>query len=259
MSTLSGERKINSLQWFFYKRTIPIYIFPSVENILQKDDDRQCRKQTFGRVCYYYVHCICRTRELTWKVFVADGQSSLVSWSQENGRGEEKKNLRASEPFKRAQLNCENSEEKSSSATCLHIERTFKYHSGGYYTHICICVQHILYFILYYTHYRSRSTTIHSRRVPRTPQHASNDFARGSFELFPKAIGTDVFICKARNSYWKLFTKNIRTPACIRYTAVVYILVFSMCGTGNVAEFPLPQMFLYIIIFWRCPLSIPLV
>lgn len=131
--------------------------------------------------------------------------------------GKRKKNLCASKPFKRAQLNCENSEEKSSSATCLHIERTFKYHHGGYYTLICICVQHILYFILYYTHYRSRSTTIPSRLVPRTPQHASNDFARGSFELFPKAIGTDVFICKARNSYWKLFTKNIRKPTSIRY------------------------------------------
>lgn len=155
--------------------------------------------------------------------------------------------MRASEPFKRAQLNCENSEGKSSSATCLHIERTFKYHLGGYYTLICICVQHILYFILYYTHYRSRSTTIHSRRVPRTPQHACNDFARGSFELFPKAIGTDVFICKARNSYWKLFTKNIRKPPCIRYigTAVVYILVFSMCATERCRVSVASNVFVY--------------
>lgn len=94
--------------------------------------------------------------------------------------------------------------------------------------HSYVYVYNIYYILFYIIHTIARAVRLHTRRVPRTPQHASNDFARGSFELFPKAIGTDVFIC---NSYWKLFTKNIREPACIRYTAVVYILVFSMCAT----------------------------
>lgn len=58
-------------------------------------------------LCYYYyycVHCICRTRELTWKVFAADGQSSTKKLVYPDTHGEKSKIniMRVGVLFKRA-------------------------------------------------------------------------------------------------------------------------------------------------------------
>jgi len=95
------------------------------------------------------------TRELTWKVFVADGQSSAtlspVSGKPRTGGGGEQ----GKKFFEHRSLsNAYNwivriPRKKSSSAVCLHIESTFKYHCGGYsYIH-AYNIYILLYFILY--------------------------------------------------------------------------------------------------------------
>lgn len=83
-------------------------------------------------------------------------------------------------------------------------------------------------------------------------------FARGSFELFPKAIATDVFICKAVTlvrSPRKMYTRKpaVRCICCIihniiiiiqaQYIPDIYAAAFDGTSAEENSEISLPPMF----------------
>lgn len=130
----------------------------------------------------YCVHCICRTREPTWKVFVADGQSR-VYWSRtrekntwRDGVFQTRKielwKFRRKKEKKKARGSCLHiSETCSNTGNCAYVYTLYKYCVYVFYTRILLCVEQLLAKPCFaYTHSACRT------------------FSRGSFELFPKAI-----------------------------------------------------------------------
>jgi len=155
------------------------------------------------------------TRELTWKVFVADGQSShSIAGPRKTANRGRRRGIRKKICAHRSLSNAYNwivraPRKKSSSAVCLHIERTFKYHCGGY-SYIYMRTTYICYYILFHAHYIYVYVRVilHLRKLANTVAESGSD--EGFFWIIPKGYRDGrVYLWGARNSRTNIqSTKN---------------------------------------------------